>query len=91
MKYTNGQINQHELASYRGAQQHHFGITDCGTGAGGLDAPFWHPVEQQEKEASGTKYTKAYKGQSPTAETVALQLLRKDRGKFVMWREKILV
>lgn len=85
------EIAQHKLVSYRGAQQHHFGITGCGTGAGGLDAPFWHPVEQQEKEASSTKYTEAYKGQSPTAETVALQLLCKDMGKFVMWREEILV
>lgn len=64
------------LATYRGAQQHHFGITGCGTGAGGFDAPLWHPVEQQEEEAPCTQHPEAHQGHPPTTQTVALQLLK---------------
>lgn len=77
------------LATYRGAQQHHFGIPGCGTGAGGLDAPFWHPIKQQEEEAPCTHYPKAHKGQPPTTQTVALQLLNDWRTLRIMMRWSI--
>lgn len=64
-----------QVATHRGAQQHHFGITGCGTGAGGFYTPLWHPVEQQEEESPCTQHPEAHQGQPPTAQTVALQLL----------------
>lgn len=63
-------------ATYRGAKQHHISITNCGASASGFDAPLWQPVEQQGKEAPGAQHPKAHQGQPPTAQTVALQLLR---------------
>lgn len=71
------------FATYCGAQQYHFSVTSCGTSAGGLHAPLWHPVEQQEKEAPCTQHPETHQGQPPTAQTVPLQLLqgkRKNRG-----------
>lgn len=62
-------------ATYCGAQQYHFGITGCGTRAGGFDAPLRHPVEQQEEEAPGAQHPEAHEGHPPTTQTVALQLL----------------
>ena len=77
-------LSRAHVATYRGAQQHHFGITGCGTGAGGLDAPFWHPVEQQEEEAPCTQYPEAHKCQPPMTQTVALQLLKDVRRNRIM-------
>lgn len=70
-------------ATYRGVQQHHISITSRGASASGFDAPLWHPVEQQEKEAPSTQHPNAHQSQPPTAETVALQLLKHKRKKGV--------
>ncbi|TNN84079.1 hypothetical protein EYF80_005685 [Liparis tanakae] len=64
------------VATYRGAHQYHFGVTRCGTGAHGFDAPLRHPVEQQEEEAPRTQHPEAHEGHPPTTQTVALQLLK---------------
>lgn len=66
-------------ATYRGVQQHHFSIASRGASASGFDTPLWHPVEQQEKEAPCTQHPNAHQGQPPTAETVALQLLKQRK------------
>lgn len=42
---TNQTVNTLLHVTYRRPQQNHFSISGCGTGAGGFDAPLWHPVE----------------------------------------------